>query len=141
VKRFLPEPDDNRTNSNYKTGPEMDLYRISRVKRVEKTKAWCAWKEQSLKRKEAAAKAVQTKTDKLQEYVESVEITVPLMAVDRSRGAAQARRSRLTGQHAVADDRGRQGQGQDRINPGWTEPAPALLKGGTYDARYPMEQR
>ena len=82
VKRFLPEPDDTRPNPFHKTGPEMGFYLISRVKQIERTKAWCNWAPQSAKRKQSAAQAVATKEEKLQEYVDSIEITVPVMDVE-----------------------------------------------------------
>lgn len=77
VTTFLGEPDEERPNPHYRSGPPMRLFAEERVVQVEGTPEFSAWKEKAVTRKAGAAKAVKTKTDKLLEWVQGLEIKVP----------------------------------------------------------------
>lgn len=82
-KWFLPEPDDTRPNPRYShSGAPMRFYLISRVKRVERAKAWQAWKMGAAKRSAAAQLGVMTREEKLLDHVHSIDVTVPSMSVE-----------------------------------------------------------
>ena len=74
--RFLRYHDDTRANPH---GGVMKFYLTARVKRKERSKAWQSSLEQSITRKAASQRAVETKTDRLDEYVKSIKVEVPLM--------------------------------------------------------------
>jgi hypothetical protein len=82
IKRFAPEHDDIRPNPKYQCAAPMKLYLRARVRRIELRKTWIAWKAGSAVRKQSAAAAVSTKEQKLQEYVDAIEIVVPEMGTD-----------------------------------------------------------
>ena len=88
IRRFAPEPDDTRLNPFYKCAAPMKFYLIARVKRIEVRKSWIAWKAGSAVRKQSAAAAVSTKEQKLQEYVDAIEIVVPEMGTDELKSHA-----------------------------------------------------
>jgi hypothetical protein len=77
IKRFLPEPDDTRPNPRYsQAGAPMQFWLKSRVYRVEKTKRFLAWRAGSETRKAAAQKAIGTRISRMEEAMESVEVTI-----------------------------------------------------------------
>nr|DAO34978.1 MAG TPA: DNA repair protein RAD14/DNA Complex excision repair DNA damage [Caudoviricetes sp.] len=89
IRELLPEP-ELVTNPHYRSGPKMKLWDASVVESAMKTEIFVAEMEKRNKRREAAKKAVQTKTSKLQlqvdEFIKSVKISrIPL---ERLRSAA-----------------------------------------------------
>lgn len=89
IKELLPEP-ELVINPHYRSGPKMKLWDVSVVESAMKTEIFVAEMEKRNKRREAAKKAVQTKTSKLQlqvdEFIKSVKISrIPL---ERLRSAA-----------------------------------------------------
>lgn len=82
IKKFAPHPDDTRPNPYYKCAAPMKFYLIARVKRIELRKTWIAWTAGSADSMQSSATAVSTKEQKLQEYVDAIEIVVPEMGTD-----------------------------------------------------------
>lgn len=60
----------------------MLLYSKERVKKIEKRKTFIALFEKVKARKESAKKAVETKKQKIIDYVNNMEIDIPLMEID-----------------------------------------------------------
>lgn len=89
IREFLPEP-ELVINPHYRSGPKMKLWDVSVVESAMKTEIFVAEMEKRNKRREAAKKAVQTKTSKLQlqvdEFIKSVKI--PRIPLERLRLAA-----------------------------------------------------
>lgn len=81
IKKFLGEPDEFKTNPYYKSGSVMQLYYLSRVQIIEDTPEFQMWQSKYLKRKlslkEAANKAVKTKTKKTFQKVQNINIKFP----------------------------------------------------------------
>lgn len=82
IKKFLKEPDEKKTNPHYKCASPMLLYSEERVKKIEKRKTFIALFEKVKARKESAKKAVETKKQKIIDYVNNMEIDIPLMEID-----------------------------------------------------------
>jgi hypothetical protein len=78
IKMFLPEPDLTSPNPNYKAGPPMLLFKIDRIEAIEQTDEFKVQQKGAAKRKEAAKKAVATKLEQLWEWLDTVEIHVPV---------------------------------------------------------------
>ncbi len=76
IKRFLPEHDDEKQNHVYRSAPPIKLYLINRVRGVEISEAFQAWKGESLKRRASSAKAVKTKQASLLERVRNMKVIV-----------------------------------------------------------------
>ncbi len=79
IKEFLPAPDLTKPNPNYKSGPPMLLFAIDRIEKIEETDEFKALQEGTVKRKEAAKKAVETKLQQLREWLNAVQIYVPVL--------------------------------------------------------------
>lgn len=79
IKEFLPEPDETAVNPIRKRAAPMQLYKVSRIKKVMKTKKFKKAFEESSIRKESAKKAVKTKTDKtikmIQKKISKIKVT------------------------------------------------------------------
>lgn len=80
IKEFFSEPDKLVENPYYRSAAPMKLYDEKRVKRVIKTKKYMKALNEAASRKEAAAKAVKTKTDKTMEEtrrkIEDIKVKV-----------------------------------------------------------------
>ena len=77
ITKYLPEPDDTRPNPHYsQAGAPMKFWLKSRVYRVEKTKRFLAWRAGTENRKAAAREAVMTRIFRMEEGMESAEITI-----------------------------------------------------------------
>lgn len=82
IRELLPEP-ELVINPHYRSGPKMKLWDESVVESAMKTEIFVSEMEKRNKRREAAKKSVQTKTNKLQlqvdEFIKSVKISrIPL---------------------------------------------------------------
>ena len=82
IRELLPEP-ELVINPHYRSGPKMKLWDVSVVESAMKTEIFVSEMEKRNKRREAAKKSVQTKTNKLQlqvdEFIKSVKISrIPL---------------------------------------------------------------
>jgi hypothetical protein len=83
IKKFLPKPDETKTNPIVKSAAPMKLYKIKRVERIEKSEKFIKAMESISKRKAAARKAVETKTAKTIEWANSVNFNVPTFSKDK----------------------------------------------------------
>lgn len=87
IKKFLGEPDELKTNPNYKSGPPMRLYNIERIAetaaRPEVATALAKVAAQRTNRKAGANKATESKRERLMEWVEGLEIEIPKMSFER----------------------------------------------------------
>ncbi len=78
ISKFSPEPDDMRPNPRFSSaGGPMKFYLISRVEALERTPEFQKWLSKSNQRKTAALRTVETKEQKLLDYVDEIEIEVP----------------------------------------------------------------
>jgi hypothetical protein len=82
IERFLPEPDATAPNPHYRKAAEMRLFRAERVAKVERSRSFRAVMEGSGKRKEAARRATETKTEALSSEIEELEIEVQVLDRD-----------------------------------------------------------
>ena len=83
IKKFLPKPDETKTNPIVKSAAPMKLYKIKRVERIEKSERFIKEMENISMRKIAARKAVETKTAKTIEWANTVKINVPTFSKDK----------------------------------------------------------
>jgi hypothetical protein len=83
IKKFLPKPDETKTNPIVKCAAPMKLYKIKRVERIEKSEKFIKAMESISKRKAAARKAVETKTAKTIEWANSIKFNVPTFNRDK----------------------------------------------------------
>ena len=79
IRDYLGAPDTSCPNPSYRSAAPMRLYARARVEAVEASPAWSTLQEQVARRKAAAAKTVETKTQRLWDYLLELEITVPVM--------------------------------------------------------------
>ena len=83
IKKFLPKPDETKTNPIIRSAAPMKLYKIKRVERIEKSEKFIKEMENISRRKIAARKAVETKTAKIIEWANTVKINVPTFSKDK----------------------------------------------------------
>jgi hypothetical protein len=76
IKKHLGEPDLLKTNPNYKSGAQMKLFLLERVRQVENSKEFQVDFEKSKKRRIAALNMTKTKTDNLIHNINNLEIVV-----------------------------------------------------------------
>jgi hypothetical protein len=77
ILNVLVAPDLLKPNPHYKAGPQMKLFLEERVLTGEASEEFKNHTINSVKRKEGAKKATQTKKDKIIAYVNSVEVKIP----------------------------------------------------------------
>lgn len=80
IQIFLGAPDMTRPNPHYRNAAPMRLYARHRVEQIEQSADWPHLQERATQRKRQAADAVETKRLKMLQYVEAVQITVPVIA-------------------------------------------------------------
>ena len=80
IKQFLGAPDWTAINPMYKCAAPVCHYKDERVVAVEASPEFASSKLKVAKRKEAATKAVETKRQQMDCYLETVEIKVPVIA-------------------------------------------------------------
>ena len=76
---FLPAPDLVTKNPNYKSGPPMLLFEVAKIEAIESSDNFKAAMASSAGRKAGAKKAIETKTQKMREWLSSLVITVPVL--------------------------------------------------------------
>jgi len=77
IEQFLPEPERTEQNHYHRTGPPIESWRRSTVEATERTAEFIRWRQNSARRKAAAAKAIRTK--QLMADISLMEVTVPIM--------------------------------------------------------------
>jgi len=88
IKRFLGEPDETQPNPMYRSAAPMLLYARTRVRAVERTRAYLAWKAESEKRKDVARSAVISKKASLCAAVERWAPNIPVLELAELRRKA-----------------------------------------------------
>lgn len=84
VTKFLPEPDQTKSNPRYRSAAPMKLYLKERVEKIEATEQFKEAKEKSGSRRLSAQKAVESKMAKTMEYVDkAVKVKVPRMSQEQ----------------------------------------------------------
>ena len=83
IKKFLPKPDETKTNPIVRSAAPMKLYKIKRVEKIEKSEKFIKEMESISKRKAAARKAIETKTARTIDWANSVKINVPTLDKDK----------------------------------------------------------
>ncbi len=83
IALLLKEPDLTCDNPHYKCAPPMRLYRRSRVHEAEKRKPFLAAMVGREQRQERARKAVETKREKLQDWIDRLDVQVPVLDWDK----------------------------------------------------------
>jgi hypothetical protein len=76
IKKYLPIPDKECSNPHYRNGPEMKLYFIDRILKIEKGVQFQKDFENTTIRKNSAARSIITKTNNLLEYATTVVISL-----------------------------------------------------------------
>ena len=79
IRDYLKVPDKLCRNPFYSKAAPMRLYLSSRVKAIEISSEWQTAQDKSKLRKVSAARAVQTKTERLLAAVENTQVTVPFL--------------------------------------------------------------
>jgi hypothetical protein len=79
LERFLPEPDSTASNSHFRNAAEMKLYRVDRVRRIERRRSFKDGLAKAAGRKQAAMRAVATKTAKTLSGLDALKITVLML--------------------------------------------------------------
>ncbi len=77
IKRFLPTPDDTKTNPIFKSAAPMKLYNINKVKRIERSRAFIDAMEVAQMKKDSALKATETKKAKTFKTIENLNFNIP----------------------------------------------------------------
>jgi hypothetical protein len=77
VSRLLGAHDVEEPNPWYRNAAPLRLYRFSRVAEAERSPEFAAAADRVAKRKDAAARAVETKRRRLVEYVDGLAIEIP----------------------------------------------------------------
>jgi hypothetical protein len=76
IAQFAPDCDKAAPNPRFKKAAPMRLYSLSRIEEIEQSCEFKDFKQESVKRKAAAAKATETKKQKLLAELESWDIIV-----------------------------------------------------------------
>ena len=76
----MPVPDEIKDNPHYRRGSPMQLFLLERIAGIEDSAEFKGTLESVAKRKKSAEKAVETKRMQVRQYLDSVRITVPLLA-------------------------------------------------------------
>lgn len=79
LKKLSVQPDKFATNPYYKNASQMKLYSLARIKEIENTQQFNELYKKSQMRRESAQKAVNTKTNNLLTYVNSIPLRVEYM--------------------------------------------------------------
>jgi hypothetical protein len=82
IRDLLGQEDATRPNPYYRTAPPVRLYLLDRVQSAEQSEQWTERIEKVAKRKVAASAGDETKRRNMANYLETVQITVPILADD-----------------------------------------------------------
>lgn len=80
IKKMGVEPDKEEVNPHYRCAAPMKLYELHNIEAIEATEEFKELQSATLKRKEAAKKATETKLQAIKDYVHSIEIQMPKMS-------------------------------------------------------------
>lgn len=88
IDEFLSEPDKLSQNPFYRNAPDIKLYKIDRVEKIEDTVEFKELYEKTKKRKESSKKAILTKTKNIIEYVDGLIINIKKIDEKELKGKA-----------------------------------------------------
>lgn len=88
IKKLNLQPDLLKQNPHYKKAPLMKLYSIESVEKLEQSNKFIELLKNSEKRKKSAKKAVETKINKIIDYIKSLTIIIPKKSIEELRNDA-----------------------------------------------------
>lgn len=77
IRTFLKEPDLITDNPHYKSAPPMSLWELDKIVRIEETPTFIEAKKEAQARQKIAGKSVDTKKQKILNYVNALVIKLP----------------------------------------------------------------
>ena len=80
IKRYALQHDKEAVNPYYRSASPIKLYELHKIEAIEATEEFKELQSATLKRKEAAKKAAETKLQAMKDYVHSIEIQMPKMS-------------------------------------------------------------
>ena len=80
IKRYALQHDKEAVNPYYRSAAPIKLYELHKIEAIEATEEFKELQSATLKRKEAAKKAAETKLQAMKDYVHSIEIQMPKMS-------------------------------------------------------------
>ena len=80
IKRYALQHDKEAVNPYYRSAAPIKLYELHKIEAIEATEEFKKLQSATLKRKEAAKKAAETKLQAMKDYVHSIEIQMPKMS-------------------------------------------------------------
>jgi hypothetical protein len=80
---FLGLPDKKAQNPHYRSGPEVNLFLLSRVVEAENSESYKKFLVENASKRDSAKRAVETKKVKLFEYVENCKIKVFVRSLEK----------------------------------------------------------
>ena len=83
IEKYFPKCSKEKENPYYKCAPPMQLYDVSKVRKIESTDEFKADYEKTAKRKDAALARVKKKHDELVMYANEIQIDIPIMPKDK----------------------------------------------------------
>lgn len=104
IQHFHLRPVETRPNPVFRNRPDMKLFSLKEIKRIEKSDEFDLWKENNLENKKIAQKALDTKIKQLVKRIQSAKIVVtkeddiPQKAVD-GYNAYKTRQSAVSSSH------------------------------------------
>ena len=84
IRDYGLEPDMEKTNPHCRSAAPMKLYDLNRIVRIESGTWFQEQYAASLSRRKGAKKAVQTKYDKMMEYIQSIPVKLPEWTRERA---------------------------------------------------------
>lgn len=76
IKKFMGLSDKEKKNPVFPSASPMQLYSLSRIKKIERSNSFIDEKKKSEIRKKASRKAITTKKKKIKDYIENLNITI-----------------------------------------------------------------
>lgn len=77
IKKLLGKPDAEKTNPKYRCAAPMQLYKASRVEKIEKSDEFKSLQEKAKKRRETSRRTVKVKYDETINHVRNIKIIIP----------------------------------------------------------------
>jgi hypothetical protein len=88
IRKFLQPPDQTTKNPRYSSKAPMKLYLLTRVVRVERTRAFKQELAKVPERRKRAEKSTATKRAKIQAFIDSLAIHLPSLSAEQLKRAA-----------------------------------------------------
>ena len=83
IKRYALQHDKEAVNPYYRSAAPIKLYELHKIEAIEATEEFKELQSATLKRKEAAKKAAETKMQSMKDYVHSIEIKMPMSSKEQ----------------------------------------------------------